>query len=127
MFISIITYFSVHSVANRILLETLGNTGLNIAIETAEKLDSNQLRNAIENGDFDENQQMEIGSYLRDTMTLVDAEYIYIMSENTTGDFYYLIEGSDYDDPEGTSFGETEENHYEGFESAMNGTPLIED
>jgi methyl-accepting chemotaxis protein len=127
LFISIITYAGVYGIANRILMNTLGNTGLNIAVQTAETLDANLLRQVISTGGFDEDLYTQTGKFLRNTMSLVDAEYMYLMSQDESGGFYYLIEGSDYDDPEGTFFGEPEENHYEGFDSAMSGTPLIED
>lgn len=127
LLITLATYFAVNEIAERILMETLGETGSQIAIETARSFDAAKIENAIQNAGFTETDHNEIGKMLYESQKLVGAKYAYIMSQNAAGDYYYLIEGADYMNPGETPFGEIESNIYDGFAPAMQGLVYIED
>lgn len=127
LLITLATYFAVNRIADRILMETLGETGSQIALETARSFDPAKIENAIRNAGFTESEHDEVGKTLYESQKMVGAKFAYIMSQNAAGEYFYLIEGADYMNPGETPFGEIENNTYDGFAPAMQGQVYIED
>lgn len=127
LLITLATYFAVNRIADRILMETLGETGSRIAQETARSIDAVQIVNAIQNQGFTDAEYQEIGKTLFDSRKFVGAKFAYVMSRNDAGEYFYLVEGADYMNPGETVFGEIETNAYDGFAPAMQGQVYIED
>lgn len=126
LLISIIAYLTSYRISNTVLTNALGSRAQSISSYATSKIDVGKLANLMDSKDMEDPYFNQLGGELRDVMKIAGARYLYVMSRNQEGGFYYVIEAEDYDSDEATEPGEIEDNYYEGFENAFQGMDYIE-
>jgi len=127
LLISTLAFINSYQISNSILTSGLGSRAESIANYCVSTIDTERLQNLITSEDPSDTYFEVLGNDLQNVMEIAGAEYLYIMSQYPTGEYYYIIEGSDYNSDDPTVPGDIEDNSYEGFLKAIQGEAYIEE
>ena len=127
LLVSALAFINSYQISNSILTSGLGSRAESIANYCVSTIDTDRLQNLISSEDSSDTYFEILGNDLQNVMEIAGAEYLYVMSQYPTGEYYYIIEGSDYNSDDPTVPGDIEENSYEGFEKAIQGEARIEE
>jgi len=125
--LSVIAFWAFYSISLNMIVSTLGSKSLSISEYAASRINSERLNELIVSQDAENPYFLELGEELRSIMLISGAQYLYVMSKNSAGDYFYIIEAEDFDTAESTEIGSIEENSYDGFDNVIDGVSFSEE
>jgi len=101
--------------------DNITNEAMHVANSLAKAVDGEALETLQEAADMESDYYQSLGRNLSSAMKMSGIKYVYIMRQDSQGNYSYIIEGSDYNSDDPTMLGDIEDTIYEGYRKAFKG------